>query len=89
LRIAEVPGINTKPPDCQEGEGDSPSDSPAVHVRGFVETQLGEKASPLWGESREYWAWRSSKQEPTPLRSLEFADATINRELARKERIMG
>jgi hypothetical protein len=33
LRIAEVPGINTKPPDCQEGEGDSPSDSPAVHVR--------------------------------------------------------
>jgi hypothetical protein len=47
-----------------------------------VETQEGEKgASPLLG-GREYWAWRRSKQEPTLRRSLEIADAKMNREPA-------
>jgi integrase len=48
-----------------------------------VETQLGEKGRHHFGGSREYWTWRRSKQEPTPLRSLEIADAKINRELAK------
>src|SRR5439155_790142 len=46
----------------------------------------GEGGVTASGQSREYWAWRRSKQEPTPRRSLEIADAKINREPANPSR---
>jgi hypothetical protein len=49
----------------------------------------GGGASPLLGRTREYSAWRRSKQEQTLRRSLEIADAKINRELARPLRADG
>jgi hypothetical protein len=57
------------------------SDNPAalVQLRAVVETQRRRRGPRHhFGESREYWAWRRSKQEPTLLRSLEIADAKIN-----------
>jgi hypothetical protein len=82
LRIAEVSRYQfTEPPDCQEGGG-PPSDNPAVLYEDSSRRRGGEGGVTTSGESREYWAWRRSKQGPTLRRSLEIADAKINRELA-------